>query len=359
MISALSKLDLVNGEFDEHLLLKEIGRINTSVCHIPSVLVSRNNNSIDTKFKQIDVSKGLTIECTETIYPKVSIIIPTCLSDMDMVDRCFAGLNNLTDYPDMEVIIVVNNVRDGSVIKDFLSKWTFKVIHWEGSFNWSGINNFGAAHATGEYLLFMNDDVEPLDRNWLKIMVNTLTATGAGIVGSLLKYPNGSIQHLGVNFVNYGGGARHLFRFCSGYEQNLQWLMNYPREVSAVTGACLLTTSKCLNIVGGFDEKLPLVCNDTDFCLRVNKSGYSVIIQPQAILIHHEGVSRAGMPEVEDVDRFWGKWDKFLKDGDQFTNPNLDATRDDWAVNPDVMEKFRYRISNRSFKRANLGRIIN
>lgn len=104
-------------------------------------------------------------------------------------------------------------------------------------------------------------------------MGHTLAITGVGVVGALLKHPNGKIQHLGMNFVNYGGGARHLFRFGTGNERGLQWLMNYPREVSAVTGACLLTTRKCFDAVGGFDEELPLVCNDTDFCLRVFKEG--------------------------------------------------------------------------------------
>ena len=196
----------------------------------------------------------------------------------------------------------------------------------------------------------MNDDVEPIDKNWLKIMVRTLSITDAAVIGPLLKYPNGTIQHLGINFVDYGSGVHHLFRFCTGTEENLQWLMNFPREVSAVTGACLLTTRKYFDAVGGFDEGLPLVCNDTDFCMQLFNKGYSIIIQPEAKLIHHEGVSRSGMSEIIDVERFWRKWKKFLERGDQFTNPNLDATRDDWIVNPDIKVRYRYRISNQTLK---------
>ena len=243
LVSALSSLDSGNRDTNEHLLLKEIGRISTSICHIPTVLISHNNYSIN-KHEQIEPSKMSAIHNTGIVYPKVSIIIPTRLSDIDLVDRCFAGLNNLTDYPDMEVIIVVNNVSDSSLVDNYLGKWPFKVIHWNDAFSWSGINNFGAAHATGNYLLFMNDDVEPIDKNWLKIMVRTLSITDAAVIGPLLKYPNGTIQHLGINFVDYGSGVHHLFRFCTGTEENLQWLMNFPREVSAVTGACLLTTRK-------------------------------------------------------------------------------------------------------------------
>jgi len=341
----VSALEGVKKDATEHVLLKELGRISRSVCHIPSVLVSRANYSID-EFETNKASKPTEAGSTQMTYPKVSIIIPTRLSDIELVDRCFSGLMNLTDYPDMEVIIAVNNVSESALIETYLSKWPFKIIHWNNAFSWSGINNLGAMHATGDYLLFMNDDIEPINKNWLKILVNTLSGMGGGVVGPLLKYPNGTIQHLGINFVDYGGGARHLFRFGSGTEYNLQWLMNNPREVSAVTGACLLTTRECYNAVHGFDEGLPLVCNDTDFCIRAREKGYSTIIQPEAKLVHHEGVSRAGLTEVEDLNKFWAKWERLLKRGDPFTNPNLDSTRDDWTVNPNIKNEYKYRITN-------------
>jgi hypothetical protein len=134
-----------------------------------------------------------------------------------------------------------------------------------------------------------------------------------------------------------------LLRFCTGNEPGLRWLSQFPREVSAVTGACLLTTRACFSAMNGFDEDLALVCNDTDFCLRVWQSHASVIIQPQARLIHHEGISRTGMSETSDVDVFWKKWGKSLARGDFFTNPNLDSSRDDWTVNPNVEQVFRTR----------------
>jgi len=345
MASALSALDGLEKDQNEHILLKEIGSISRSVCHIPSVLVSRANYSID-EFEINRASKQTEAGVTQMTYPKVSIVIPTRLSDLKLVDRCFSGLRNLTDYPDFEIIIAINNVKESSSITNYLSQWPFKVIHWNDAFSWSGINNFAAKHATGDYLLFMNDDVEPIRKDWLKIMVHTLSVGGVGAVGPLLKYPNDTIQHLGINFVDYGSGVRHLFRFCSGTEHNLQWLMNYPREVSAVTGACLLTTRECFDDIHGFDENLPLVCNDIDFCIRAREKGYSIVVQPESKLVHHEGVSRAGLPEVEDVQKFWTKWGAVLKAGDPFTNPNLDSTRDDWTVNPSIKTEYKYRITH-------------
>ena len=332
LMTALSSENLLHAALDEHHLLQVLGRHCGVVGHIPSVLLSKNNaNSCAVLPVQ---SKKITFSPAKTAYPKVSIIIPTRLSDLDMIARCFDGLFKLTDYPALEVIVVVNNVKDESLIDSFLSRWPVKVLTWQHAFSWSGVNNLGAAHATGDCLLFMNDDIEPLDKDWLKNMVAVLADKNVGIVGAQLQYPNGTIQHIGINFVQQGSGSRHLFRFCTDQEQDLQWLMAAPREVSAVTGACLLTTRPCFEEAGGFDEALPLVCNDTDFCLQVLAKGYAVIIQPDARLIHYEGVSRAGMPEGEDVALFLKKWHKFLTAGDPYWNPNLDMSRDDWMVDP-------------------------
>ena len=135
-----------------------------------------------------------------------------------------------------------------------------------------------------------------------------------------------------------------ITRFSSGERAHVHWLLKHPREVSAVTGACLLTSKACFDAAGGFDENLPLVCNDTDFCFRLGAMGYTVIIEPDAKLIHHEGISRAGMPEDDDVARFKLKWKKLLKIGDPFSNPNLDTSRDDWSIDSDLKQKPEYRI---------------
>ncbi len=273
----------------------------------------------------------------------MSIIIPTRLSDEQIISKCFDGLERKTDYPHLEVIVLLNNINDPGAIDRHLATRAFKVIQCDGPFNWSKVNNFGAAQSSGDLLLFMNDDVEPLDDQWLKALVRALTHSNADVAGSLLRYSNGTIQHAGVHFVDYGGGARHLLRFSTGDEPALRWLSHFPREVSAVTGACLLTTRACFSAMKGFDEDLALVCNDTDYCLRVWQSKKSVIIQPESRLIHHEGISRTGMSETIDVEVFWKKWGKTLEKGDFFTNPNLDSRRDDWTINPSVEQAFRAR----------------
>lgn len=342
MLAALINPNTQKLSIDEHVLLKIIGNISASVCHIPTVLIARKDSS--------NVRPAIT-ENQPDISPTVSIIIPTQLANIKHVERCFSALINFTNYPNLEIIIVVNNLKDEALAETFLKQWPFNIIFFQGPFNWSTLNNFGVRHSTGDYLLFMNDDIEPLHDNWLALMMNTLINTNAGVVGALLKYPNGSIQHAGINF--YKDRFSHLFRYCSDDDQHLQWLLHSPREVSAVTGACLLTTRTCFQSHDGFDDDLAIIYNDTDFCLRVLQNGFSIIIQPKAQLIHHEGISRQGLNEKPDSTLFWTKWKNHLEKGDQFTNPNLNNTQNNWAIGENGTKPYKERVYT-DFKREHL-----
>ena len=329
---------------DAHYLLKQIGQVASHVVHLPVILLSRMEQHEVVSVVSSNKSE-LNQNHVDAALPKVSIIIPTCLNDIALVERCFTSLTHLTAYPDVEVIVIFNNVRDGASADSWAKKWPFTFLYWNGTFNWSAINNFGASKASGDCLLFMNDDVESIEEDWLQILVRTLLKTGAGAVGPLLCYPNGTVQHAGIYVGTASGGMRHFFRFATTEQKDRGWLMKYPREVSAVTGACLLTTRACFNAADQFDENLPLVCNDTDYCFRIAEKEYWVVMEPQVKLIHHEGVSRAGISEDEDVAKFRIRWSSLLKRCDMFSNPNLDTSRDDWIVDPDSKQHVELRIS--------------
>lgn len=331
----------------EYSLLIRLGKIADKVVHVPMVLCSRGTDAVQQSsggeanqfqgsIKQSQSGGGTT--------PKVSIVIPTCLRDLDIIEKCFSSLLTRTDYSNLEVIVVKNNVANEEVARRFLERWPFKVISWDGPFNWSGINNFGAQHATGELLLFMNDDVEALHGDWLANMVSIAIQESVGAVGAMLMYPNQTIQHGGVYFVNYGGGARHLFKSCKGTEAQIAPMVNHSRECSAVTGACLLSRRDVFDAINGFDELLPLVSNDTDYCLRLEEKGFACIVAAGATLVHHEGISRAGMSETEDNKRFWARWKQRLESCDPYSNPNIDDWRDDWWLNPKAMGTLNGRV---------------
>jgi FkbM family methyltransferase len=323
----------------EHALLKYLGRSARAVCHIPTVLASRSSDTASPTCADPQAAKDATLpkSAAHETWPRISVVIPTCLHKREIAVRCFNGLVESTDYPNLEVIVVVNNVPDIAAAKAFLANWPFTVRVWEGAFNWSAINNFGAKDAKGDYLLFLNDDVEPLDPDWLKYMVRIACVQSVGAVGATLKYSNNTLQHAGITISNRAGASRHcgrhVFRFCLGDEARIASLVHHNHECRAVTGACLLTRRDYFDAVNGFDENLAIVTNDTDYCLRLAEKGYSSVIASGAVLIHDEGISRSGMPEGEDVKQFWKRWAPRLSADDPFFNPNLDIDKDDWSIN--------------------------
>ena len=329
---------------DRHDLLQRVGAEARRVCHIPTVLHSLGPG---TPARSSALTKRTSIKLSDVEnWPKVSVIIPTRLSDTEIISACFSSLIGITDYPDLEIIVVLNNLADDAPVADFSRKWPVRTLQYSGLFNWSAINNEGVRHAGGDYLLFMNDDVEVLHADWLKVMVGRLLDTGAAASGPLLLYPNRTVQHAGVNLVYTGGSAHHLFRFFSLDESHARWLARCPREVAAVTGACLLVKRHVFDLVGGFDEKFALVSNDIDFCLRLAQTGYVTLFESDASLIHHEGVSRAGMAEMDDVLLFWERWESTLRRGDPWWNPNLDFSCDNWIPDPDLWDRPAPRIVN-------------
>ena len=344
---------LGDGDWQEHELLKEMVRSTSKISHIPMVLCGRlapEGNArqvvrcrVADRREAIPESDplarydGLT-ETREFLAsePKVSIIIPTCLKDLGVIEKCVRSLLHGTSYQNVEILVVVNNVQWTDARRRFLDNLPVKVISWGHAFNWSAINNMAAKQAQGEYLLFLNDDTEVLSSDWLQLMLRQARRPAVGIVGAKLLYPNGTIQHAGIFLVDYGGGARHFLRFVGDDEPITRRLLSTDRECSAVTGACMMTRRHVFDSLGGFDEGYSLVCSDTELCLRAALAGYSTVVVSGATLIHHEALTRAGILEHEDERRFWDMWGYLLKQPDPYSNPNLSNTRDDWDVNPEA-----------------------
>lgn len=355
---------LGNGGVAHQALLRDIGAQARAVAHLPSVLLTQVAERTAPaaqmaatapatpavpapKTPQARVAATSAVPgpaATPARRPRVSVVIPTRVSDEHILRQCLDGLYGCTEGVELEVIVLPNNVADASAAEAFLRQWPVRVLPWQGRFNWSGINNLGAAEATGDLLLFMNDDVVPLEPGWLKAMVDVALDPAVGAVGAMLYYPNGQLQHGGVWLPwTKGFDGRHAFRFCTGREAGLGDWLAADREQSAVTGACLLSRRECFSAVGGFDEGLALVFNDVDYCLRLRSLGWSSVMAGGARLTHHEGVSRVGMSEAADARLFMDRWEGYLPEVDPYSNPNLDPRRDDWALRPDASSPWKAR----------------
>ena len=205
------------------------------------------------------------------------------------------------------------------------------MLHFSGPFNYSAINNFAVENCDSPWLLFLNDDIEVIDQNWLTIMAEHVQRPEVGAVGPRLLYPDDTVQHAGV-VVGVGGIAEHAFRGLPAESPGVCRQLQMTRNYSAVTGACLLTRRDVFEEIGGFDEeRLPVAFNDVDLCLKMRRAGYLIVYTPFAKLYHHESASRRRSVEALETEVMRERWPEYLK-RDPYYNPNLSRERADFSL---------------------------
>ena len=242
---------------------------------------------------------------TKQNWPVVSVIIPT-KDRYDLISQVLSGLQK-TDYPHLDVICVDNGTTDEKVLQLYRSReesGELRALRTQETFNFSRSINLGLAAARGEFILLLNNDIEVVEPDWLKEMVSCFSYSQVGIVGAKLLYPDSSIQHAGV-MVGFGDLAGHWYIGEKLDFPGPQGRLRVRNSFSAVTGACLLMSRKCLEAVGNLNEyDFAIAYNDVDFCLRARKLGFSVIWTPFATLLHHESASRGSDETPENRERF-------------------------------------------------------
>ena len=268
--------------------------------------------------------------------PLVSIIIPT-KDQVQLLRKCVESIKEKTRYRNYELVIIDNNSSNPEALK-YLEKLAreYRVLKFPEAFNWSKINNFGAANCKGEYLLFLNNDIEVKEPGWLTAMLEQAQRPEIGVVGAKLLHSDGTVQHVGMVLGMGDDRAGHIFhsvpeRALMGYLPFLQTFTTL-RNFSAVTGACMMVRREVFEQVRGFDPNFRIAYGDVDFCLRIGQVGYRVVYTPLAKLLHHECATRKGVVPPEDRDYMWKKWGERLKERDPFYNPNLDLARHDFSL---------------------------
>ncbi|MEY8268481.1 glycosyltransferase family 2 protein [Lachnospiraceae bacterium 64-25] len=274
--------------------------------------------------------------------PLISIIIANKDHTEDL-KRCITSILEKSTYENFEIIVVENNSTERAIFdyyEELKENEKIRVITFEGEFNYSAVNNLGARHARGEYLLLLNNDTQVITVNWMEELLMYAQRSDVGAAGGKLYYANKTIQHAGVVL---GLGA-HRTAGHSHYGQhrdNLGYMgrLCYAQDVSAVTGACLMVKKSLFEEVGGLDEGFAISLNDVDFCLKLREKGYLNVFTPFAELYHLESVSRGlddGGEKAErynqESERFREKWKEVLRAGDPYYNPNFSLDRSDFAL---------------------------
>jgi glycosyltransferase involved in cell wall biosynthesis len=262
--------------------------------------------------------------------PRVSIIIPT-RDRVGLLSSCITTLLEGTRYPDYEIIVVDNDSTDPETLQ-YLAELErlerARVLRYRKPFNFSAINNYAAAEATGSVLVLLNNDIEVISAGWLEEMASLAVQPDVGAVGALLMYPDGRIQHAGV-VTGMGGVAGHAYKREPGTSWGRSRELTVRREVSAVTAACLAVERSKFARVGGLDaQHLAVAFNDVDLCLELRELGLRNLWTPHAILRHHESLSRGSDERPERLAAFQAeaahmkkKWGHVL-DHDPFFSPN-------------------------------------
>lgn len=282
--------------------------------------------------------------------PKVSIIIPN-KDQKDTLKTCIDSIIEKTEYKNYEIIIVENNstsdeifeyynelTNEGSGSLEEVPDSRVKLVKYEGDFNYSKINNFGASHATGDYLVLLNNDTEVISPDWLHRMVGLCQRENTGIVGAKLYYPDDTVQHCGV-VVGLGGFAGHVLMLASPQDAGYFGRLKAVQDISVVTAACLMIKRSVFDAVGGLDEDFIVALNDVDLCLKVRALNKLVVLDPGIELYHYESKSR-GLEETterherfkREIARFRKKWEEVLETGDPYYNPNLTLVDGDCSL---------------------------
>ena len=251
--------------------------------------------------------------------PTVSVVIPT-RDRVDLLEPCIERVRSTNAGLPIEFVIVDNESRDPATLH-YLARVAALddviVVRYPHRFNFARQMNLAALAATGDVLLFLNNDVRPISDNWVEAMLEHALRAEVGAVGARLVWPDGRAQHEGI-VLNAGGVALNLD---SGPNAAYGRCI---RNVAAVTAASLMTRSSVYAAVGGMDERLRVAYNDVDLCLRIGERGWRIIYTPYAELEHAESSTRGSLHPAIDEAFFQRRWGAPFTAHDPFYTPNLE-----------------------------------
>jgi GT2 family glycosyltransferase len=351
----------LEGSQDHDLVLRCLAHTDeTRIRHIPRILYHWRNYRRSHSFseKQIDkavvarrkaladfaASQGWNAEVVDGPIganrlrrrlperpPEVTVVVPT-RDGADLLATCARGVLSETNYDPLRLIILDNESREPAtqhLFRDLARDSRVTIMPVPGPFNFSAMNNAAVRASSSDLVLFLNNDIEVVDQEWLSEMVGLAVSDGVAAVGAKLLYPDSRVQHGGI-ILGAGGIAGHAHLFSGALDPGYFGRAVLPQYLSAVTAACMLVRREAFLEVGGFDEEaLTVAFNDVDLCLKLRARGHKIAWTPYATLIHHESASRgldlapAKRARFEsETKTMLERWGHVLR-RDPYYNPNL------------------------------------
>ncbi|MCI7226722.1 MAG: glycosyltransferase family 2 protein [Lachnospiraceae bacterium] len=270
--------------------------------------------------------------------PMVSILIPN-KDQLQTLKKCLKSIWEKTEYTNYEILIIENNSTEKETFefyKKIDGRHHVRVLYWDKEFNYSSINNFGAAQAKGEYLLLLNNDTEVITKGWMKELLSHCQRPEVGMVGAKLYFPDNTIQSAGT-IIGMGGMADHAFVNMDRKKSGYMHRASIQVDMSGVTAACAMVKRSVYEEVHGLEEKLTVAFNDVDLGLKIVTAGYLIVFDPYAELYHYESKSRGVNDEkkerhAREVKYTQEKWADFLAAGDPCYNQNLTLAKHNFSL---------------------------
>lgn len=295
----------------EPYMKKDLGQNGSEMIrHISEILFHGRSEGYEA-IKDMKLPERL-LPKTVAVKPLISVIIPS-KDNPKVLFTCVHSLLTKTKgkYP-YEILIIDNGseMKNRQMIGQEVESLNrtaalpegFRGIsyHYEPmTFNFSKMCNLGASLSKGELYLFLNDDMEIIQENWLTLLADKAVLPYAGAVGAKLLYPASDIiQHAGIT--NLRVGPAHKLQFLSDQKVHYYGKNRFVHDVMAVTGACLLLKKEVFEKAGGFAEELAVAFNDVDLCYTIYEMGYYNIVRNDVVLYHHESLSRGKDGESEE-----------------------------------------------------------
>ena len=349
LLRSADSLDLAS---DDDIVLKALEQAR-AVAHVPDILyrhrtagappnltkasrVARLRRHLARLGYEAEVTPTAHPECLDVRYRlsrplRIAIIVPT-KNRGDLLQRCIETIEK-TVPADLATIHVVDHESDDPDTLAYLEtlRNRHQVLPYVGRFNFSRINNHAVSRCGPGYThyLFLNNDVEAVDAGWLEHMASLGQRDDVGIVGAVLLYPDHTVQHAGT-MIGLHFGADHAHQSVSAYGADGRRVggpdlcLLATRDVSAVTGACMLVSADAFHEVGGFDVNLAVGFGDTDLCLRVGARGYKVLLDTGAVLTHLGSATRGKRrddPHPDDTQFLRARYLQMILAGDPFSSP--------------------------------------
>lgn len=251
--------------------------------------------------------------------PLVSIIVPTRGStavihgsERTLVVDALRSIVTSSTYPALEFVVVTDDVVAERTVDELreIAGDRLRLVRWSAPFNFSAKMNLGAVHASGDYLVLLNDDVEVIAPDWIEAMLGLAQQHGIGLVGALLLFEDGTVQHGGHLYADSWAG--HIAIDWEPQRDDLLGSMRVVREVSGVTAACAMVSSDTFWEVGGLSTDYSGNYNDVDFSLKIRSTGRSILWTPHARLFHFESKSRVATIRPEELETLRAHWGTML-----------------------------------------------